>query len=318
MNITVKKTTELSESEQCEILALFNTVFKKDRTIEHFRNQFFNTVSGYSYHALLYNGNSIVGCYSYIPYYYRIENKRCLAAVGVDLMIRKKYQGQGYFEDMFSACVDYMKNDNVAFIIGFPNDIAYPGCIKLTPLRDVGNLTVYALPYRIGGIKTALKALNWLSISLANLFVFLTSLFAGSKKHVFLIEKDPETHNLIRYSQPNGRYNTEQYKGGGFVYKIMDYENIRTAFLIDVFSKSARNFNTAVRHIIKKHHKEFDIILYVGRLPFGLHGLIKIPRRFSPKNFHFVGKLLTDGVMETNLFFDIDNWDVNLSNYDLL
>jgi hypothetical protein len=41
MKVIVKKTTELSESEQYGIRVLFNIVFGKDRTIEHFRNRFF-------------------------------------------------------------------------------------------------------------------------------------------------------------------------------------------------------------------------------------------------------------------------------------
>jgi hypothetical protein len=87
---------------------------------------------------------------------------------------------------------------------------------------------------------------------------------------------------------------------------------------MDVFVKSARNFNAAIKHIIKHHHNEIDLLLYVGRLPFRLCGLITVPRRFSPKNFHFLGQLLQEEVIETDLFFNLDNWDINLSNYDLL
>jgi GNAT superfamily N-acetyltransferase len=318
MNFMVKKTPELSESEQYAILTLFNTVFEKERTIEHFRNQFFNTVLGYSYHSVVYDGSLIVGCYSYTPSFYRIEGKRYLSALGLDLMIRKEYRGRGYFKTMFSACIDYMRNDGVAFIITFPNDVSYPVFIKSKLIHDFGSLAVYALPYRIGGIRPALKVLNRLSISLANSFVFLASLFASTKIYHFPIEKKAETYNQIRYNQPGGGYNIEQGKGGGFVYKIMDYEGIRAAFLIDVFVKSASNFNTAIKHIIKNHHREFDILLYVGHLPFGFQGLVTVPPRFSPKNFHFMGQLLKEEVIEADLFFNPDNWDINLSNYDLL
>lgn len=318
MYCMVKKTAELSDAGQYGILSLFNTVFHKDRTIAHFRNQFFNTVLGYSYHALLYDGDLIAGCYSFTPSYYRIEDRRCLCALGLDLMIHQAYRGRGYFQKMFSACIDYMRDDGVTCIITFPNDVSYPGFIKSGLIHDLGSLTLYALPYRIGGIQPAARALNWLSAAAANSFVFLCSLFAGGKTHRFPIEKEAETYNLTRYSQPDGRYSIEHGTGSGFVYKMMDYEGVRAAFLIDVFVKSARNYNLAVKHIIKKHHKEFDILLYVGRLPFGSHGLLKVPRRFSPKNFHFLGQLLKEGVIKTDLFFNPDNWDINLSNYDLL
>ena len=318
MNVIVKKTTELTEYEQREILALFNTVFEKNRTLEHFRNQFFNTVLGYSYHSVLYDGNLIAGCYSYTPSYYRIEGKRYLCALGLDLMIGKEYRGHGYFQKIFSACIDYMRNDGVTCIITFPNDISYPAFIKSKLIYDFGCLTTYALPFRIGGIKPAIKLLNWLSIFLSHSLVFVTSLFANTKVYYFPIEKEAETYNQTRYTQPDGGYHVEQREGGGFVYKIMDYDGVRSAFLIDVFIKSAKNFNTAVKHIIKNHHKEFDILLYAGRLPFGLHGLITVPQYFSPKKFHFLGQLLQEEVIKADLFFNPNNWDINLSNYDLL
>jgi hypothetical protein len=148
--------------------------------------------------------------------------------------------------------------------------------------------------------------------------VSLSSLFASNKIYHFPIEKEAETYNQIRYNQPDGGYNIEPCKGGSFVYKIMDYDGIRAAFLVDVFIKSAHNFNAAIKHIIKNHHNEFDILLYVGNLPFRFHGLIKVPHHFSSKKFHFLGQLLQEGVIKTDLFFNLNNWDINLSNYDLL
>ncbi|MDR0307896.1 MAG: GNAT family N-acetyltransferase [Chitinispirillales bacterium] len=318
MNITVKKTYELSESQQYGILDLFNAVFKKERSIEHFRSQFFNTVLEYSYHVLLYDdGSTISGCCSYTPSYYIIEDKKHLCALSVDTMISASLRGRGYFKEMLSSGIDYMRNDGVAFIINFPNDISYPRYIKSELRRDIGKLATYALPYRIGAVKPKLKAFNWLSAASVNFFLFLTSPFAASKIHRFPIEKDLLSYNRIRYTQPNGGY-LQRSENGGFVYKIMEYENIRTAFLIDVFEKSAKNFNTALKYMVKNHNKEFDILLYVGVVPFRFSGLIKVPKAFSPKNFNFVGKLLRKDAVKTDLFFNLSNWDINLSNYDLI
>jgi hypothetical protein len=318
MLLSVKKTNELLESEQYEIVEMFNSVFKKNRTIEQFRKLFLDTVLEYSYHVILYDDGVIGGCCSYLPSYYKIKNEKYLSVLSIDTMIDRKYRGQGYFREMLNSGIDYMRNDGVIFIINFPNDISYPRYIKLSLRQDIGSLITYVLPYRIGGIKPSLKTLNWLSIAFVNVFVFLSSLFADSKIHHFPIEKDKETYNKIRYNQPDGGYNIELIKGGGFVYKIFNYENIKAAFLMDVFDKSARNYNIAVRHILNNHKKEFDILLYVGHLPFGLNGFIKIPKCFSPKNFNFVGKLLNENLIEKELFFNINSWDVNLSNYDLL
>jgi GNAT superfamily N-acetyltransferase len=318
MNIIVKKTFELSDSEQFEILTLFNVIFNKDRIIVHFRNQFLKTILGYSYHSILYDDNKIVGSFSFIPSYYIIENKQYLATLGVDLMIQKEYQGQGFFFDMFSECINYMRNEGVVFIILFPNDTAYPGYINSKLVQEIGSLTIYALPYRIGGIKPILKTANWLSIVFVNIFLHISLLFANNNKYSFPIAKEMVSYNQIRYKQPDGDYKTEYSKDGGFTYKLMEYEGIKAAFLIDVFEKSSKNFINAVKHIIKNHKKEFDILLYVGYLPFGFHGFMKVPQRFLPKNFHFMGKIIRKDSIDKDLFYNLSNWDINLSNYDLL
>ena len=45
--------------------------------------------------------------------------------------------------------------------------------------------------------------------------------------------------------------------------------------------------------------------------------MIKVPRKLEPKRFYFLGKVL-DESFENESIYNIKNWDVNLSNYDLL
>jgi hypothetical protein len=318
MQYIVKKTTELTEQEQLEIVSLFNNVFNKYRTLEDWRNQFLNNALGYSYHALMIEAGIIVGGFSYIPSYYIISNRKYLFATSADLMISKQYRGIIHFYSMVSVIHEYIKRDGIIFVYAFPNDTSYPILTKSELMQDIGNLTTYCLPYRIGGIKPTLKLCNWLSSIFVNMYVFLTSLFASKIVHRFPIEKEAATYNATRYKRLDGKYNVANYKGSEFVYKLMEYEGIRSAFLIDLFEKSATNFNKAVRYIIKNHQHEFDILLYVGYLPFHFYGLIQVPKKLAPKSFHFTGEILRKGEIDNNLVFDISNWDVNLSNYDLL
>ncbi|MDR0603815.1 MAG: GNAT family N-acetyltransferase [Bacteroidales bacterium] len=318
MEFIVKKTTELTEVEQAEILALFNAVFDKTRPLMHFRNQFLNNPLGYSYHSIILETGKIVGCDSYIPSYYLIDGRRLLFSNAVDTMIGKPYRDFVNLYDMVIAVHDYMKKDGVICVYGFPNDNAYPVFHKSKLMKDIGVLATYCLPYRIGGIKPALKAFNCFSQLFAKLYATCNGLFASKKIHRFTIEKEAQTYNATRYKRLDGDYKIIRSGQGGFVYKLMRYEGVRSAFLIDVFDKSAANFNRAVRYILKNHSKEFDILLYAGRLPFKYSGLIKLPQKFSPKKFHFTGEILNKEAIDKNLFFNIDNWDVNLSNYDLL
>jgi hypothetical protein len=93
---------------------------------------------------------------------------------------------------------------------------------------------------------------------------------------------------------------------------------VRTAFIIDMDLISPRGVNGAVRHILRKHSHEIDIVLYVGRLPFRSLSVVKLPRRMEPKNFHFTGSVLDKTKVDEGLVLDINNWNVNLSCYDLL
>jgi hypothetical protein len=318
MDFIVKKTTELTDSEQAGILALFNTIFEKNRPLMHFQNQFLNNPLGYSFHSIMLDNGQIVGCDSYIPSYYLVNGRRLLFANSVDTMVNKPYRDFVNLYDMVTAAHEYMKKEEVVCVYGFPNDNAYPVYIKSKLMRDIGSLITYCLPYRIGGIKLQLKALNWLSIIFVNMYVLLTSLFASKTVHRFSIEKEAAAYNATRYKRLDAKYHRVNYKGSEFVYKLLDYEGVRTAFLIDVFEKSPAHFNKAVWYIIKKHHREFDILLYVGRLPFQFHGLMSVPKKLSPKNFHFTGEILRKDEVDNNFVFAINNWDVNLSNYDLL
>jgi hypothetical protein len=314
MEFIVKKTVDLTDSEEKGILSLFNTIFEQDRSLEQFHNQFLNNPLGYSFHSMMLDNGQIVGCDSYIPSYYTVNGKRVLFSNAVDTMVSKPYRDFVNLYDMVITVHEYMKKEGVVHVYGFPNDNAYPVFHKAKLMKDIGSLTTYCLPYRIGGIKRKLKIFNGLSVFFVTMYVFLTSLFASKTVHHFPIEKEAASYNVTRYKRLDAKYN----RVSEFVYKLMEYEGIRSAFLIDVFEKSAANFNKAVRYIIKNHHKEFDILLYVGRLPFRFHGLMSVPEKLAPKNFHFTGEILRKGEIDNNLVSDISNWDVNLSNYDLL
>ena len=102
-----------------------------------------------------------------------------------------------------------------------------------------------------------------------------------------------------------------------FVYKIKNHEGIRTAFLLDIDKVSGYNISRAISYIRKNESENFDLLMYVGLLPNSCLPLFKVPHRFEPKNFNFTGKFL-DKENKNNEWFNIQNWNVNLSCYDLI
>ena len=74
-----------------------------------------------------------------------------------------------------------------------------------------------------------------------------------------------------------------------------------------------------IKYIKQKEKGNFDLILFVGHLPEGIRkiGLVKIPRKVEPKHFYMMGKIY-DNSLSKEVLYDINNWDVNLSDYDLI
>ena len=318
VKIIVKNTIELSLEEKEALIKLFNVIFKRNRTSLDFDNQYKNNGIGYSYHVFMVDNGEIVGSISHIPSYYFVNGIKLIFTIGVDAMIQKKYRDFFYYYDMVMAINEFARKNGTVLFYSFPNDISNPIVLKGKVASSIGKLRTYCLPYRAGGIKKKLKILNFLSISFSFLWIYIMALISSKKETKFLIEKDLDTFNDSRYKRMDGNYSVVREDKLWFAYKIMNYDGIRTAFLIDVAGKSPRNFNRALRYIVKKHHSEFDILLYVGYLPFGRTGLVRIPRKLEPKNFYFAAKIFDDSKFDKSTIFNISNWDVNLSNTDLI
>ena len=316
MEFIVKKTTELTVSEREQILCLFREVFEKERNLQEFLNQYTQNPLGYSFHSLIKKDGVIVGHNSGIPSYYLVNGKKTLFICNVDTMIKKHCRGIDNFFDLIAHATERYKAEGATMLYGFPNDNSYPLLKTLGLMEDIGKLDTYCLPYRISGIKKSLSFLNLFSKFVCQSFVRISSCFASSRVSSFAIEKEAVSYNKTRYQRSDGHYSIVRCDSFSFVYKIINYEGIRTAFIIDVINKSARNFNKAVSYLLRKEKKNFDLVLYVGHLPFYSHGLIKVPRKFEPKHFNFTGTLLKSE--NRDLYFSIDSWDVNLSNYDLI
>lgn len=313
----VKKTSELTVEERLQIIALFNEIFEKNRDVEEFESIYYNNVKGDGIHSLMKVDGAIVGHDAGIPCYYRINGEQVPAMCNIDTMIHPNYRGLENYYDLMKVAFDRYREDGYDFVYGFPNDNAFPLITGIKIMKMVGNLDTYCLPFRVGGVKNKLGFLNWASILFCNCWLSVSSLSASKQVCSFLIEKDAESYNETRYKRMGGDYSKVSLPGLDFVYKVEDYEGVRAAFLIDVTQKSAKNFCKAAKYIWKHEKKSCDIILYVGVLPFGNTGFIKIPRKYEPKKFNFTA-ILNSKTLDKKVFYDIRSWDMNLSNYDLI
>ena len=313
----VKKTSELTAEEKSQIISLFNEIFRRKRDEKEFNDIYYNNIKGDSIHSLMKVDGVIVGHDAGIPCYYAIRGSKVLAMCNIDTMIHPMYRGIENYHDLMKAAFDEYKENGYDIVYGFPNIHAFPLVTGLRIMRLVGNLDTFCLPFRIGGIKKRMGIFNWASLFFCYCWLFFSKLIASGKVYRFLIEKDEESFNETRYLRNGGNYSVIHLQNLDFVYKVEDYDGVRAAFIIDVTQKSARNFCKAASYIWKRERKNCDMIVYVGVLPFRHSGLIKVPHRFEPKKFYFTAVLYSD-ILQMKDFYNLGNWDMNLSNYDLI
>lgn len=317
MEFVCKKTIELSEIELLQISQLFERVFEKPRSVELLLNQYVHNILGYSFHSMMMDEGRIVALNTYVPAFYVYRGKKLLFANSTDSMVEKKYRDLFNFMEIVERAYDFLKKEGFVFVYGYPNENSYPVLTKSKLMKNIGKMNVYCLPYRISFVSAKLKFFNFFSALFSHLYVLGSALFSNTKSYEFIVKKDDESYNLTRYKRWDGQYNIEELDGVKFMYKLQLFNDVRTLFLIDVEKKTSKNFNAILRFLIKNHSKDFDLLLYPGVLPFKVTSMIKIPQKISPKNFYFTGKCLNKKEVDDDVW-NINNWDTNLSNYDLI
>lgn len=319
MDVLYKKTTELSDNEILGICEVFNRVFvDHTKSLSYFKSEFLNTDFGYSYHGILVNDGIIVGSQSYIPFVYLVDGIKTNVALSVDTMILEEFRNFDNIFDLWIKGHKLLKNSNFAFVFGFPNENAYPLLVKGLREKDIGDLSTYILPYKIGALKKNFAFLNFFSKLFSKALVGFSLFSSKTQTKNFAIHKNRKNFDSQRYKWFDGKYERVQLESFVFYFKIKEHQDVETAFLIDVFPLNQKNFDKAVRYIVANESNNFDILLYVGDLHFKPKSLIKLPKKLQPKTFHFTAKVLNHKLIDEKVLFDIKNWDVNLSNYDLL
>lgn len=319
MDFLVKKTNELTQIEKQQICDLFLEVFKKEKSLGDFEKQFLNTTKGYSYHALMIEENNLIlGCYSCIPMEYQYFSNNFTFGLSVDTMINEGYRGNPYnLKKLANLVYESMIKDNIPFVFGFPNDNVYLVRKKILKWEDIGCLDYYILPLKIGSIKPNLKIFNFITTLLGKTIQFGTKQLFNNNINKNNIEKinDKKFMNY-RYSLFNGDYKIIEKNSLYFSYKIDIYNEINTAYLLDVSIMNKVNFDSAVKYILE-NEKCIDVILFVGKLDFKPFTLFKVPTKYVPKTVYMSGKILDKEKIKEDIF-NISNWNVNLSNFDVL
>lgn len=316
MELSAKKTFELTEKDYSDIVELLCEVFDFDYTVEGLKAFYTGTSLGYSFHSILHDGDKLVGYEAYIPFYYLKGEEKFLATLGVNTVTAPTHRDFSNYYDVYQNGMKMLKENQVKLRFGFPNDNSCPLLVKGFKHKLIGHLQTYVLPIRVGGFKSSLRLLNPASHLFSAMLLLLSRLQHGSHGFSFKYKKDIATFDN-RYNWYGGGYHKVEIKNGYFVYKNRDYEGAKAAFLLDVQPMTKRGFNEAIRYIYHHEKNNVDFILFVGRLPFKPFSLVRIPLKYAPKHFNFSCKVLDSKFFDDSLY-NIDNWEVSLANYDLV
>lgn len=295
---------------------LFLDVFGKNLTEEHFDRKYLHTPLGYSYHGLMMVDGSIVGAYNVIPYEYNFFGTRVLFGLSVDVMTRNDARGGPFnLSEMAEIVYEAMRSDGIGFIFGFPNEVAYGYTNRVLKWNDIGELDFYMLPRRISAIIPRLTPLNGLSRFMAAMSLRLPWR-CGKTEACYKIEKAQGTgFERHRY---NGDYDFVAIGDGGkCVYRLyVEEHGIRVLYIIDVYPLRPEFLMEALRRVYRRNARSADIMLYVGRLPFVPRPLFRVPMSKRPRRVRMCGRVLLPHVVDDRVF-QIANWNVNLSNFDV-
>jgi hypothetical protein len=313
--VVFKTTDQLTVSEQKQMCDLFLQVFHKKMTKDVFERKFFYTPRGYSYHSLMLHGEVVVGAFSAVPGRYSFFGEEKIFSLSVDTMIDSKYRGGGHFVKMANLVHQGLVDDGIPFIFGFPNEHFYPAQKRLLKYEDIGELDYYALPLNIGSVVQKLKAFNGLSRGICRFATRLCRIPKNSEvkcEIAKVIDKQFEQH---RYDESYSRIGLAD--GAECIYKIYEEEGgIRTLYIIDVVPLTAASLARAVKQICRIAFDAVDIIIYVGKLPSRPAGLWKVPDSKKPRRIRMTGKILIPNAIDSSVF-NIDNWRVNISDFDV-
>ncbi len=312
----LKTTDQLSDDEKQQLIRLFEHVFDRKKPLDRFNQQFLQTPLGFSFHSLEYVDGRIVGADTIVPYRYKFFGRDVLFGITVDTMIHPEHRKDPFaLKTMADALRDDMPNHGVVFAITFPNENALEYRRRILKWTDIGELDYYALPIRLGKVVGKSRCVDWL-------FKPVAACIANRRRVdktpcVFHIEKvNDQAFRDHRYGL--GYHTVDCIDDSQAVYTFFTEDNdVEVAYILDVHPLNARTFRDAVKRIYQQVKGSADMILYVGHLPFRPRNMIKVPESRKPKHICMLGKVFDETADIDDRVFQLANWNVNISNFDV-
>jgi len=118
--------------DEHDLLALFNRVFGKQRSLEHWRWQFER--NPYAPPTIIVarreSDGLLAGSHVIMPIALNTGGTRVLAGHTLDLVVHEDFRRQGLFETTARECFAWCLERGLRAVIAFPNSQSYPGFVR--------------------------------------------------------------------------------------------------------------------------------------------------------------------------------------------
>jgi Acetyltransferase (GNAT) domain len=307
----VRTTNELKPFEITALAQLFEVVFGKRCPEDLFVRKFARSPMGHGIHSLMFLNGELIGAFSAIPVRYRFFGNTLTFAITADLMIQPKHRGPvSRVQKLANGLYDALTREGVAFVFCCLRDQVFQLHHALSGWQAIGKVSYYAAPSNVVA-RSAVRAWNRRAPQPPDL--------------PYEIAKIADTvFTDWRYGIFPTRYTTVNLSGGATaIYAIDLYypitgipRQLRTGILIDVSPLNKVNFDAAVRQI-REQEPRLKVLAYQGYLRFQPSDIIRIPAKYEKQPWTLGGKILIPEQLDVRIF-DLNNWNINLSNGDLV
>ena len=280
--------------------------------------------NGFSYHALCYDENNLVGFISAIPYRYQYKSEEILVGLTCDIVIKAECRNDfTLFAKLYNKLKEICLQHGIVCFLGVANQNAYTYSIRILRCKELMTLPYWILPVKAGNIlkKKGAPLINMFSLLWCYLSLYtnhvVSSLCNTKKQETICKIIEDDIFLQSRLSESN--YVNVADKNIRFTYRITEDEGVKCAYVLRFVENEERSYKSlcrAVKYILQK--ESVDMVMFNGTLNLKQGLLIKTPQKFEPRKIHLTVNFLTKEyekqyaeIMEPNgIDFTLLNLDV--------
>jgi hypothetical protein len=318
-DVEVKLTSELTARERARFCWLFEDVFQRQFPEDLFLRKYRDAYMGDSLHCLAIR-DEIAGAFSAVLFRYSFFGRECLFAIAIDLMLETRFRPNvALMRRTSEALYSRLAASGVAFVFSCVREEMMRFHEVIGRWRRIGRVRYQAAPIRgphVPGLGACLRMLVRASNGIGGAGV--------SDAAAPAIEKVNDLpFRAYRYSFFPTEYRTVRVAEGEAVYTGKMFwdlpgapKGIALSLLVDVWPQRLDVFDAVVQHIARTD-RDVDYLIYPGYLAFQPRRMWRVPERLEPTRYFLGGRILRPDLIDERVY-DIGNWNINLSNTDLV